>query len=149
MQRGPVLDFILCFVCVSRPRRAAAFLLCLFILLSKSLNVRLFPPPSSHIYELCYSDLFKCPVIDPWPQASILFLAIKKLEAVGKVNGCMCKGETTSEVTSCLMKLSRVEPCHYLDGRPPEKTRLLSEEVLVRPAGGAHPADCEGPNAPV
>ncbi len=25
----------------------------------------------------------------------------------------------------------------YLDGRPPEKTRLLLEEVLVRPAGGA------------
>ncbi len=26
----------------------------------------------------------------------------------------------------------------YLDGRPPEKTRLLLEEVLVRPAGGAN-----------
>ncbi len=25
----------------------------------------------------------------------------------------------------------------YLDGRPPEKTRFLLEEVLVRPAGGA------------
>ncbi len=37
----------------------------------------------------------------------------------------------------------------YLDGRPPGKTRLLLEEVLVRPAGGAHPAVCVGPNAPV
>ncbi len=37
----------------------------------------------------------------------------------------------------------------YLDGRPPGKTRLLLEEMLVRPAGGAHPAVCVGPNAPV
>ncbi len=37
----------------------------------------------------------------------------------------------------------------YLDGRPPGKTRLLLVEVLVRPAGGAHPAVCVGPNAPV
>ncbi len=36
----------------------------------------------------------------------------------------------------------------YLDRRPPEKTRLLLEEVLVRPAGGAHPFICVGPNAP-
>ncbi len=34
----------------------------------------------------------------------------------------------------------------YLDGRPPGKTRLLLEEVLVRPAGGAHPVVCVGPN---
>ncbi len=27
------------------------------------------------------------------------------------------------------------------------KTRLLLEEVLVRPAGGAHPVVCVGPNA--
>ncbi len=37
----------------------------------------------------------------------------------------------------------------YLDGRPPGKTRLLLEEVLVRTAGGAHPAVCVGPNTPV
>ncbi len=37
----------------------------------------------------------------------------------------------------------------YLDGRPLGKTRLLLEEVLVRPAGGAHPVVCVGPNAPV
>ncbi len=37
----------------------------------------------------------------------------------------------------------------YLDGRRPEKTRLLLEEVLVRTAGGAHPVVCVGPNAPV
>ncbi len=29
------------------------------------------------------------------------------------------------------------------------KTRLLLEEVLVRPAGGAHTAVCVGPNSPV
>ncbi len=34
-------------------------------------------------------------------------------------------------------------------GDHPEKTRLLLEEVLVRPAGGAHPVVCVGPNAPV
>ncbi len=49
----------------------------------------------------------------------------------------------------CPLKLSRVEPGQYLDGRPPGKTRLLLEEVLVRPAGGAHPVVCVDPNAPV
>ncbi len=53
-ERGPGLDFTLCFVCGSRPRGAAAFLLCLVILLLKCLNVRRFPPPSSRIYELHY-----------------------------------------------------------------------------------------------
>ncbi len=28
------------------------------------------------------------------------------------------------------------------------KTRLLLEEVLVKPLGGAHPVVCVGPNAP-
>ncbi len=37
------------------------------------------------------------------------------------------------------MKLSRVEPGQYLDGRPPDKTRLLLEELLVRPTGGCSP----------
>uniref|UniRef100_A0A672R4Q5 CTP synthase n=1 Tax=Sinocyclocheilus grahami TaxID=75366 RepID=A0A672R4Q5_SINGR len=41
--------------------------------------------------------------------------------------------------TGCPLKLSRVEPGQNLDGRPPGKTRLLLEEVLLRPAGGAHP----------
>ncbi len=45
--------------------------------------------------------------------------------------------------------LIRAEPGQYLDGRPPGKTRLLLEEVLVRPAGGAHSVVCVGPNAPV
>ncbi len=36
----------------------------------------------------------------------------------------------------------------YLDGDS-WKTRFLLEEVLVRPAGGAHPIVCVGPNAPV
>ncbi len=31
----------------------------------------------------------------------------------------------------------------------PGKTRLLLEEVLVRPAVGAYPVVCVGPNAPV
>ncbi len=52
--------------------------------------------------------------------------------------------------TGCPLKLSRAEPGQYMDGRPPGKTRLLLEEVLVRPAGGgAHPAVCVGPNAPI
>ncbi len=46
-------------------------------------------------------------------------------------------------------KLSRAETGQYLDGRPPGKTRLVLVEVLVRPAGGAHPAVCVGPKAPV
>ncbi len=33
----------------------------------------------------------------------------------------------------------------FLDGRPPEKTSLLLEEVLV----SVHPVVCVGPNAPV
>ncbi len=51
--------------------------------------------------------------------------------------------------TGCPLKLSRVDPDQYLDGRPPGKTRLLLKEVLVRPAGGAYPVVCVGPNAPV
>ncbi len=47
------------------------------------------------------------------------------------------------------LKLSRVESGQYLDGRLHGKTRLLLEEVLVRPAGGAQPAVCVGPNTPV
>ncbi len=56
---------------------------------------------------------------------------------------------TLQPKTGCSRKLSRAEPGQYLDGRPPGKTRLLLEEVLVRPAGGAHPVVCVGPNAPV
>ncbi len=58
------------------------------------------------------------------------------------------KGNVVPE-TDRYQKLSRVEPGQYLDGRPPGKTRLLLVEVLVRPAGGAHPVLCVGPNAPV
>ncbi len=53
---------------------------------------------------------------------------------------------TLQPKTGCPLKLSRFEPGQYLDGRPPGKTRLLLEEVLVRPAGGAHPVVCVGPN---
>ncbi len=56
---------------------------------------------------------------------------------------------TLQPKTGCPLKLSRAEPGQYLDGRSPGKTRLLLEEVLVRPAGGAHPVVCVGPNAPV
>ncbi len=56
---------------------------------------------------------------------------------------------TLQPKTGCPRKLSRAEPGQYLDGRPPGKTRLLLVEVLVRPAGGAHPVVCVGPNAPV
>ncbi len=56
---------------------------------------------------------------------------------------------TLQPKTGCPLKLSRVEPGQYLDGRPPGTTRLLLEEVLVKPAGGAHPVVCVGPNAPV
>ncbi len=56
---------------------------------------------------------------------------------------------TLQPKTGCPLKLSRAEPGQYLDRRPPVKTRLLLEEVLVRPAGGAHPVICVGPNAPV
>ncbi len=56
---------------------------------------------------------------------------------------------TLQPKTGCPLKLNRVEPGQCLDGRHPGKTRLLLEEVLVRPAGGAHPAVCVGPNAPV
>ncbi len=56
---------------------------------------------------------------------------------------------TLQPKTGCPLKLRRAEPGQYLDGRPPEKTRLLLEEVLVRPAGGAQPVVCMARNAPV
>ncbi len=56
---------------------------------------------------------------------------------------------TLQPKTGCPLNLSRVEPGRYLDGRPPEKTRLLLKEVLVRPEGGAHPVVCVGPNTPI
>jgi len=46
---------------------------------------------------------------------------------------------TLQPKTGFPLKLSRVKPGQYLDGRPPGKTRLLLEEVLVRPAGGCSP----------
>ncbi len=79
-----------------------------------------------------------------------LVMLIKKLipntERIQKGTGSHI---TLQPKTGCPLKLSRVEPGQYLDGRPPEKTRLLLEELLVRPAGGAHPVVCVGPNAPV
>ncbi len=56
---------------------------------------------------------------------------------------------TLQPKTGSPLKLSSVEPGQYLDWRHPGKTRLLLEEVFVRPAGGAHPAVFVGPNSPV
>ncbi len=42
---------------------------------------------------------------------------------------------TLQPKTGFPLKLSKADPGQYLDGRPPGKTRLLLEEVLVRPAG--------------
>ncbi len=59
---------------------------------------------------------------------------------------------TLQPKTGYPLKLSRVEPGQYLDGRPPGKTRLLLVEVLLRPVNetSAHPAVCVGPpNTPV
>ncbi len=67
---------------------------------------------------------------------------------VSGVQCCLGRHITLQPKTGCPLKLSRVEPGQYLDGRPPEKTRLLLEEVLVRPAGGAQPVSV-GPNATV
>ncbi len=54
-ERGPGLDFSLCFVCGSRPWGAATLLLCLFMLLK---SVECSPVPASFFpfYELCYND---------------------------------------------------------------------------------------------
>ncbi len=56
-ERGPGLDFNLCFVCGSRPWGAAALLLCLFMLLK---YFECSPVPASFfpIYELCYNNTF-------------------------------------------------------------------------------------------
>ncbi len=65
-------------------------------------------------------------------------------------NTHLCHSHITLQPkTACPLKLSRVQPGQYLDGRPSGKTRLLLEVVLVRPAGGAHPVVCVGPIAPV
>ncbi len=56
---------------------------------------------------------------------------------------------TLQPKTGCPLKLSRVELVSTWMGDLLGKTRLLLEEVLVRPAGGAHPVLCVGPNAPV
>ncbi len=68
-ERGPGLDFSLCFVCGSRPWGAAAFHLCLFILLLKLLHVRRFPPPPSRTYELRYITNYSTGLA-PFPRLS-------------------------------------------------------------------------------
>ncbi len=57
-ERGPGLDFSLCFVCGSRPWGAAALLLCLFMLLK---SVECSPVPASFfpIYELYYNGFIR------------------------------------------------------------------------------------------
>ncbi len=69
----------------------------------------------------------------------------------------VCAGPLSAVTDNCLLAAQDWFPSEakqgwsgqYLDGRPPVKTRLLLEEVLVRPAGGALPVVCVGPNAPV
>ncbi len=46
---------------------------------------------------------------------------------------------TLQPKTGCPLKLSRVEPGQYLDGRPPEKTRLLLEEGVSEASRGCSP----------
>ncbi len=53
-ERGPGLDFNLCFVCGSRPWGAAALLLCLFICIIKLVECSPVPASFFPIYELCY-----------------------------------------------------------------------------------------------
>ncbi len=54
-ERGPGLDFNLCFVCGSRPRGAAALLLCLLICLLNFFKCSPVPASFFPIYELCYT----------------------------------------------------------------------------------------------
>ncbi len=56
---------------------------------------------------------------------------------------------TLSPKTGCPLKLAGLSLVSTWMGDLLRKTRLLLEEVLVRPAGGAHPVVCVGPNTPV
>ncbi len=56
-ERGPGLDFNLCFVCGSRPWGAAALLLCLLICLLNFFKCSPVPASFFPIYELCYNQL--------------------------------------------------------------------------------------------
>ncbi len=56
-ERGPGLDFNLCFVCGSRPWGAAALRLCLFMLL-KSFECSPVPASFFPFYELCYNHYY-------------------------------------------------------------------------------------------
>ncbi len=67
-ERGPGLDFNLCFVCGSRPWGAAALLLCLFMLL-KSFEYSPVPASFFPFYELCYRVIEPIKwmgIIGPW-----------------------------------------------------------------------------------
>ncbi len=57
-ERGPGLDFNLCFVCGSRPWGAAALLLSLFICLLNFFKCSPVPASFFPIYELCYNQLY-------------------------------------------------------------------------------------------
>ncbi len=62
-ERGPGLDFNLCFVCGSRPWGAAALLLCLFICLLNYFKCSPVPASFFPIYELCYNHIVTLPTI--------------------------------------------------------------------------------------
>ncbi len=93
--------------------------------------------------------LFFCKIINYYIVTLVHLCGIKALISPAAISPCASSHITLQPKTGCPLKLSRVGPGQYLDGRPPGKTRLLPEEVLVRPAGGAHPVVCVGPNAPV
>ncbi len=97
----------------------------------------------SHCSGISHSPVYTCLLHIPVLNSFSLLVGLKNIPTGGHSH------ITLQPKTGCPLKLSRVEPGQYLDGRPPGKTRLLLEEVLVRPAGGAHPVVCVGPNAPV
>ncbi len=56
---------------------------------------------------------------------------------------------TLQPKTGFPLKLSRIEPGQYLDGRPPGKTRFAAGSGVNEASRGAHPGVCVGPNDPV
>jgi len=70
-----------------------------------------------------------------------------------KIQGS-CNGSTKSDGINCNPgAISHCSPrlswAWSVTGKPPGKTRLLLEEVLARPAGGAHPVLCMSTKFPV
>ncbi len=109
-ERGPGLDFNLCFVCGSRPWGAAALLLCLFMLLKL---FKCSPVPASFFpfYELCYNDKTGniTPLISKWR-------LIIKLNPTLK-SALLFPSWTTNQSQSskhCILPSNRVSPASSL-----------------------------------